>query len=177
MYFFWKKLCSFTDFIYLCSRNACPCEGGYVKLTSMERDLRPLVRPVSKGRFLNVTVCKIKLRNFESKYGGDATRGVYVGWFYISPAAIIPLYIYNKVYTLQRCTLFAYICEGRSPWIHISMVLSFRHSGIDHAVVCVYIIAGVGRLYVAYPYMGAMRRPDLWDKRGWIHTPTSFLFP
>ena len=28
------------------------------------------------------------------------------------------------------------------------------------AVVCVYIIAGVGRLYVAYPYEGAMLRPD-----------------
>ena len=62
------------------------------------------------------------------------------------PAAIIPLYIYNKVYTLQGCTLFAYICEGRSPWIHISVVLSFRHSGIDHAVVYVYISTGVGRL-------------------------------
>ena len=54
------------------------------------------------------------------------------------PAAIIPLYIYNKVYTLQRCTLFAYICEGRSLWIHKSVVLSFRHSGIDQAVVCIY---------------------------------------
>ena len=55
------------------------CEGGYVKLTSMERDLRPLVRPVSKGRFLNVTVCLLKSRKFESTYSGDATRDVYVG--------------------------------------------------------------------------------------------------
>ena len=50
-----------------------------VKLTSMERDLRPFVRPVSKGRFLNVTVWILKLRNFESIYSGDATRDVYVG--------------------------------------------------------------------------------------------------
>ena len=62
------------------------------------------------------------------------------------PAAIIPFYIYNKVYTPLRCTLFAYIYEGRSPWIHISVVLSFRHSGIDQAVVYVYMSAGVGRL-------------------------------
>ena len=130
--FFWKKLCSFIDFIYLCSRNACPCEGGYVKLTSMERDLRAVVRPVSKGRFLNVTVCIIKLRNFDSSCSGDATRDVYVGWFYISPAAIIPLYIYNKVYTLQRCTLFAYISQGWIPWICISWDYHGRS-------VCVYI--------------------------------------
>ena len=83
------------------------------------------------------------------------------------PAAIIPLYIYNKVYTLQRCTLFAYICEGRSPWIHISVVPSFRHSGIDQAVVYVYILsAGVGRLHVAYPQVGAMRRPEVRDRHG-----------
>ena len=43
-------------------------------------------------------------------------------------------------------------------------------------VVCI-ISLGVGGLYVAYPYMGAMRRPDLRDRRGEIHTPTSFLFP
>ena len=175
--FFWKKLCCFVDFIYLCSRNACPCEGGYVKLTSMERDLRPLVRPVSKGRFLNVTVCIIKSRKFESIYSGDATRDVYVGWFYISPAAIIPLYIYNKVYTLQRCTLFAYICEGRSPWIHISVVLSFRHSGIDQAVVCIYYLLAWAGFKLLILYVGAMREPEDRDKRGEIHTPTSFLFP
>ena len=70
-----------------------------------------------------------------------------------------------------------YICEGRSPWIHISVVLSFRHSGVDQAVVYVYISTGVGRLHVAYPQVGAMRRPGVRDKRGEIHTPTSFLFP
>ncbi len=72
--FFLKKTLLFHRFYLPLLR-----EGGYVKLTSMERDLRPLVRPVSKGRFLNVTVCTIKSRKFESTYSGDATRGVYVG--------------------------------------------------------------------------------------------------
>ena len=45
------------------------------------------------------------------------------------------------------------------------------------AVVCVYIIAGVGRLDVAYPHIGAMREPEVRDRHGMRHTPTSFLFP
>ena len=134
-----KKLCSFTDFIYLCSRNACPCEGGYVKLTSMERDLRPVVRPVSKGRFLNVTVCVFKLRNFETSHGGSATEtSTWVDFISLLRLSFPFIYIIRCTPQL-RCTLFAYICEGRSPWIHISVVLSFRHSGIDQAVVYVYI--------------------------------------
>ena len=60
------------------------------------------------------------------------------------PAAIIPLYIYNKVYTPTKVhalcvyipgvdSVDMYILELLWPW-------------------CVYIIAGVGRLYVAYPF-------------------------
>ena len=30
----------------------------------------------------------------------------------------------------------------------------------------VYISLGVGRLYVAYPFLGAMRRPDFRDRHG-----------
>ena len=37
------------------------------------------------------------------------------------------------------------------------------------AVVYVYISLGVGRLCVAYPHLGAMRRPDYRDKHGEIH--------
>ena len=33
-----------------------------------------------------------------------------------------------------------------------------------HAVVCMYI-ARRGQAFVAYPHEGAMRRPELWDKR------------
>ena len=97
--------------------------------------------------------------------------------FYISLRLSFPFIYIIRCTPQLRCTLFAYICEGRSPWIHKSVVLSFRHSGIDQAVVCVYIIAGVGRLHVAYPQVGAMRRPGVRDKRGSIHSPTSFLFP
>ena len=48
------------------------------------------------------------------------------GLIFISPCGHQSLYIYNKVYTPRRCTLFAYIYEGRSPWIHKSVVPSFR---------------------------------------------------
>ena len=170
MYFFWKKLCSFIDFIYLCSRNACPCEGGYVKLTSMERDLRPLVRPVSKGRFLNVTVCKIKLRNFESKYGGDATRDVYVGWFYISPTAIIPFIYIIRCTPQLRCTLFAYIFQGWIPWICISWNCYGRG-------VYILSLAWAGFTLLILFLGGNAKAWKSRDRRGWIHTPTSFLFP
>ena len=44
-------------------------------------------------------------------------------------------------------------------------------------MVCVYIITGVGRLYVAYPCIGAMRKPEFGDKHARDITPTSFLFP
>jgi len=40
----------------------------------------------------------------------------------------------------------------------------------------VYISLGVGWLYVAYPYVGAMRRPGKWDRRGETFSHV-FLFP
>ena len=107
----------------------------------MERDLRPLVRPVSKGRFLNVTVCNFKLRNFETTCSGDATEAS--AWVdFISPYGYHShFYVYNKVYAPigVRSLLCMYSCfhtvlsECTMPW-------------------CEYIIAGVGRLYVAYPH-------------------------
>ena len=45
-----------------------------------------------------------------------------------------------------------------------------------HAVVCVYIITGVGRLDVAYPYLGAMREPDDRDRRERDILPRLFCF-
>ena len=74
-----------------------------------------------------------------------------------------------------RCTPFK---GARS--LHIYPRGGFRgyvYPGITMAVVYVYISTGVGRLLVAYPHEGAMRRPDDRDRRGEIHTPTSFLFP
>ncbi len=84
-----------------------------------------------------------KLRNFESKNSGDATEtSTWVD--FISTYGYHPLYIYNKVYTPTKVhalcvyipgvdSVDMYILELLWPW-------------------CVYIIAGVGRLYVAYPF-------------------------
>ena len=65
----------------------------------MERDLRPFVRPVSKGRFLNVTcLCVENLANLKLETAVVQQRRLR-GLILYLPAAIIPLYIYNKVYT------------------------------------------------------------------------------
>jgi len=61
----------------------------------MERDPRAVVSPVSKGRFRNVTVCDFKLRNFESKYSGDATEAfTQLILYFCDPTFLI---LYNKV--------------------------------------------------------------------------------
>lgn len=44
-------------------------------------------------------------------------------------------------------------------------------------VVGLYISLGVGRLYVAYPHIGAMRRPEVRDRRGETLLPRLFLYP
>ena len=41
--------------------------------------------------------------------------------------------------------------------------------------VCVYISADVGRLYVAYPQVGAMRRPEVRDKHGGTYSHVFFV--
>ena len=104
----------------------------------MERDLRPLVRPVSKGRFLNVTVCVFKLRNFETSHGGSATEtSTWVDFISLLRLSFPFIYIIRCTPQL-RCTLFAYIFQGWIPWICISWDYYGRS-------VCVYS-AGVGRL-------------------------------
>ena len=132
----------------------------------MERDLRPFVRPVSKGRF----------RTLLSGYSNFATLILSTAvmqqrastWVdFISPYGYHShFYVYNKVYAPigMRSLLCMYSCfhtalsECTMPW-------------------CEYIIAGVGRLYVAYLYPEAMREPDLRDKHARDISPTSFLFP
>ena len=166
MYFFWKKLCCFIDFIYLCSRNACPCEGGYVK-TYIDGTRPPAICTASlEGRFRTLLSVRSNLANLNLDTAVMQQKRLR-GLILYLPAAIIPLYIY-----IIRCTpykgarsLHIYAKEGVrgfiNPW--------FRHSGNDHAVVYVYISLGVGRLNVAYPSLGAMRRPDCWDRRGEKH--------
>ena len=92
----------------------------------MERDLRSVVRPVSKGRFRTLPVCKIKLRNFESKYSGDATETSAWVDFY-STYGPFPLYII-------RCKL--------QQWVYLLCV--YTHKGIVRCSV-VYIIARRGQ--------------------------------
>ena len=82
----------------------------------MERDLRPFVRPVSKDVFLTLlSVCSnvASLNLCTAVMQQERLRGLIL---YL-PAAIIPFYIYNKVYTPRRCTLFAYIGVVAYPYI------------------------------------------------------------
>ena len=85
----------------------------------MERDLRPFVRPVSKGRF----------RTLLSGYSNFATLNLSTAvmqlkaftWVdFISPCGYHSLYIYNKVYSIQWvCSFSVYI--GTMPWcVYIS---------------------------------------------------------
>ena len=56
--------------------------------------------------------------------------------------------------------------------VNVNVIVSL---GI-RAVVCVYIITGVGRLDVAYPYEGAMREPVIRDKHARDILPRLFCF-
>ena len=86
MYFFLKNVWKLQKNSYLCNEfyafgrdiRACPRVGGRL-LTSMERDLRPFVRPVSKGRFRTLLSVIDKSSKFESTCSGDATESVHVG--------------------------------------------------------------------------------------------------
>ena len=86
MYFFLKNVWKLQKNSYLCNEfyafgrdiRACPRVGG--RLINIDGTRPPAICTASLERtFSNVTVCKIKLRNFESKYSGDATESVHVG--------------------------------------------------------------------------------------------------
>jgi len=55
--------------------------GWAAKYNFVERDFRPVVRPVSRDVFLTLPVCTIKSRKFESWNSGDATETSAFGWF------------------------------------------------------------------------------------------------
>ena len=57
----------------------------------------------------------------------------------------------------------------------VAVLALYVYMGLSVAVV--YISHGVGCLHVAYPYMGAMRRPGSWDRRERDILPRLFLFP
>ena len=92
--------------------------GGYLK-TSMERDLRAVVRPVSKGRF----------RTLLSGYSNFATLNLSTAvmqqkaftWVdFISPCGQLSLYIYNKVYFPAMGVLSLRIYGGLRRGVYIS---------------------------------------------------------
>ena len=142
----------------------------------MERDPRAVVRPVSKGRFR--TLLSVRSNFATLNLCAAVMQQKASTWVdFISPYGQHSLYIYNKVYPVSRCTLFAYI-----EWLSLAYSLSLRLAlsllfpWESCAVVYRYIITGVGRLDVAYPHIGAMRRPDLRDKRERDILPRLFCF-
>ena len=137
-----KKLCSFTDFIYLCPRNAYPCEGGYVKTYIDGTRPQAICTASLEGRFRTLLSVFPNLANL-NLYAAVMQLRASTWVDFISTYGYHPLYIYNKVYTPTKVhalcvyipgvdSVDMYILELLWPW-------------------CVYIIAGVGRLYVAYP--------------------------
>ena len=106
----------------------------------MERDLRPFVRPVSKGRFLNVTVCSFKLRNFESMYSGDAAEAsAWVDFISSYGNHFSFLYIIRCMPRNRYTLIVVYMCSC----VFIGILYMYRTAvlfGVCHAVVYAYII-------------------------------------
>ena len=94
--------------------------GGCL-LTSMERDLWPFVRPVSKGRFRTLLSVTSNLANL-NLYAAVMQQKASTWVDFISPCGYHSLYIYNKVYASNGDTLFA--CIGRFS-LSLSLTLSF----------------------------------------------------
>ena len=138
----------------------------------MERDLRPFVRPVSKGRFR--TLLSVS-SNFATLILHAAVMQQRAStWVdFISPCGYHSLYIYNKVYSPAMGVLSLRIHKWFSLSFSLSLTLSFPWESMPW---CVYIIAGVGRLDVAYLHEGAMRRPDDRDKHARDILPRLFCF-
>ena len=131
---------------------------GTLKTTSMERDLRAVVRPVSKGRFRTLLSVRSNLANLNLDTAVMQQRAS--TWVdFISPCGYHSLYIYNKVYASNGHTLFAYI----------DILGVLRRSGFISS------LAWAG-LRVAYLYPEAMREPDLRDKHARDTLPRLFCF-
>lgn len=113
-------------------------QGGLHNLNGIPRLSIPSVRTVKgKGRFLNVTICKFKLRKLETKCRCNAT------------GASARVY-----YTRTTCGIsLSEMCA----------IVPVYYNTTRRGLAC-----------VAYPYLGAMRRPELEDRRGEF-TPTPFF--
>ena len=116
---------------------------------------RPFVRPVSKDVFLTLLSVYSNLANLN--LGTEVMQQEASTWVdFISSCGQHP-FIY-----IIRCTpLMGALCLCIYAWCGRG--------------VCIYISLGVGRLYVAYPFQGAMLEPVIRDKRGEIHDSHVFF--
>ena len=78
----------------------------------MERDLRAVVRPVSKRRFRTLLSVQSNLANLKLRTAVMQQRASAWVDFISSCETNIPFYVYNKVYATDGHTLFAYIDIG-----------------------------------------------------------------
>ena len=93
--FFWRKPLLFQRFYLPLPPKSLPAWGWeHKKLTSMERDLRPFVRPVSKGRFRTLLSVRSNLATLNLNAAvmqQKRPRGLIL---YLPAAIIFPFYIY-----------------------------------------------------------------------------------
>ena len=120
----------------------------------MERDLRAVVRPVSKGRFRTLLSVLTNLANLNLN-AAVMQQKAFTWVDFISPCGQYSLYIYNKVYPVQQVYC---LCVYRMVMVSVSVTFIVKVKVIVNVPLgcpapwCVYIIAGGGRLDVAYPH-------------------------
>ena len=148
----------------------------------MERDLRAVVRPVSKDVFL--TLLSVS-SNFATLilHAAVMQREASTWVDFISSRGLhFPLYILIRCIPCIRCTLFVYMYGwiGYMQELRLAVVPCRCISvyplflGLLRRDVCIYY-HDVGRLYVAYPHLWAMLRPDLRDKHGGTYSHVFFV--
>ena len=142
----------------------------------MERDLRPLVRPVSKGRFLNVTVCLLKSRKFETTYSGDAAEASAWVDFISSYGNHFPFLYIIRCMPRNRYTLIVvYMCSC----VFIGILYMYRTAvlfGVCHAVVYAYIITAWAGFQLLILLKGQCESLIVGISAEKL-SPTSFVFP
>ena len=107
-------------------------------IDGIQRPGKPCVRLGQRERtFSDVTICELKLSNFETFHRGNATEAF--AWVDYIPASLCR----DRIFTTKVCAE--------------------------------YIIARRGLACVAYPYIGAMLRPDSRDRHGEIDSHVFFI--
>ena len=119
--------------------DGCVGRAGQTNIDGIQRLRMPFVRTAEwEGRFLNVTVCAVKLSKLESMYRGNATkrsRGCIISRLFVATIVFLVVYVCAELYNITR-----------------------------RGLAC-----------VAYPYIGAMLRPDSRDRRGETNSHVFFI--